>query len=806
MRPSAESGFPPDGPGWGGDNTTSHADRGRGAPNPGAGIDRTVAEKLHRILTTIDRPGSFCVTGGGPAPLPGLEVAGLGPIGLPLSAGQATELKKRCRQAPYGKGEQTVVDASVRRVWQVEPAQFALTNPDWPAFVAATVATVQRELGLDGQELHSHLYTLLLYEPGSFFLPHRDGEKLDRMVATLVVVLPSAFEGGELVVRHDGEERVVDFAGPARNPFHTHFAAFYADCEHEVRPLRTGHRLGLVYNLTLAKSKPVVAAPRTADRVGQVAAALRAWSPTDPRKLAVPLDHQYTQDGLTWDALKGVDRVKARVFAEAAGRAGCVASIALLTLEESGEAEESSAPRARRRRSRGDEESHDPDDYEMGEVFDSTLTAEAWSDPDGKRLAFGRMHVEEEEIVPQEAMATGKPQQDVDGYTGNEGLTLTRWYRHAAVFLWPAAHHFEVLCDSGLADATVGLRDLTERWTTAGRADKAKLKAQATAFADAVLGRWRGLAVAQGPAAAATLMASLAHLDDARLTGRFLAEIVARDAAVEPDDATVAACDRHGWAAYTPTLAAIFGAPTAESLGRNVRLFERLCSIDSRPTGDRLALCQRFGVEVVSAVETIDGQDHSKNWSYKPPNRPELLARLARSLVVTDQLDLLARAVTHALAAPQLYPLPDHVAALTSLQSWLKAHLKSASPAVSSWLAACCTQLEALTVADSVAPTDYRRDANLSCTCADCADLRAFLQDPREKSHRFRVRQDRRLHLENALRGGRIDATCVTDRTGSPQSLVFTKTTASYEASVSKLRADRDALATLRSIQTGLPK
>ena len=63
---------------------------------------------------------------------------------------------------------------------------------------------MQEALGLEKQKLEAHLYDLLLYEPGSFFLPHSDGEKLDRMVATLVVVLPSSFEGGELVVRHDG--------------------------------------------------------------------------------------------------------------------------------------------------------------------------------------------------------------------------------------------------------------------------------------------------------------------------------------------------------------------------------------------------------------------------------------------------------------------------------------------------------------------------------------------------------------------------------------------------------------------------
>jgi len=33
------------------------------------------------------------------------------------------------------------------------------------------------------------------------------------MVATLVIALPSAHEGGELVVRHEGREEIADF-GP----------------------------------------------------------------------------------------------------------------------------------------------------------------------------------------------------------------------------------------------------------------------------------------------------------------------------------------------------------------------------------------------------------------------------------------------------------------------------------------------------------------------------------------------------------------------------------------------------------------
>src|SRR5262249_52011511 len=150
----------------------------------------------------------------------------------------------------------------------------------------------------------------------------------------------SSFEGGELVVRHEGQEQTVDFGSGESTAFDIHFAAFYADCEHEIRPLRKGYRLCLVYNLTLAKSKRSIAAPRVSEHIERVSSLVREWAKDDSAgKLAITLDHQYTQDGLAWDALKGVDRVKARVLLEAARQADCRAYLALLTYQESGSAE-----------------------------------------------------------------------------------------------------------------------------------------------------------------------------------------------------------------------------------------------------------------------------------------------------------------------------------------------------------------------------------------------------------------------------------------------------------------------------------
>ncbi|MBR9908855.1 MAG: 2OG-Fe(II) oxygenase [Gammaproteobacteria bacterium] len=136
----------------------------------------------------------------------------------------------------------------------MDSEQVSFTNPKWQPLIDAIVSEIQQKLGLETRQLVANLYKLLVYEKGSFFLSHRDGEKLDGMVATLVVSLPSIHTDGELVVSHNGHRHVCDFPGAASGN-ELSFAAFYADCEHEVQPLASGYRLCLTYNLRLAKSR-----------------------------------------------------------------------------------------------------------------------------------------------------------------------------------------------------------------------------------------------------------------------------------------------------------------------------------------------------------------------------------------------------------------------------------------------------------------------------------------------------------------------------------------------------------------------
>lgn len=776
-------------------------------------MPRTVSEQLGAALRKIDRPGMFCVGGSLNAVNPGLDVGGVGLIGLPLTPRQADDLKGQCRDAPYGNGVQTLVDHSVRRVWQLDPDRFAITNPDWAAFLRGVVESVQAQLGLEKQKLEHHLYNLLLYEPGSFFRPHRDGEKLDRMVATLVVVLPSAFRGGELVVRHEGEQRVIDF-GNGADPLHTHYAAFYADCEHEVHPLTAGYRLCLVYNLTLAKARKPLTAPTSGGHIEAVAGILRGWSTDDPRhKLVVPLDHQYTQDGLAWDALKGVDRVKADVLSQAAARAGCRASLALLTFWESGAAEEQYRPRGRYSRWGDDDE---PDSYTMVEVYDTTLTAEHWSAADGTRPAFGPMQVAPEEVVPPEALTRVTPEENCSGYTGNEGMTLERWYRHAVIVLWPNARQFDVLCDCGIAASIAALR---ERIGVGGKkAADGETREAGLAFARTVLTRSAGSHLNQPEAE--ELGEALLALGDPELAREFLRRAAPANDQLKLGRLVRAMGERFGWETFRPEVVSLFSAPVVDrstqeagpnvgAFERNLELLESLCLTKAKRKADE-AERVRLGVALSEAFEAYLGSLDEKavtssDWRFQNVDRAKLLAGLTRSLLATGQCGRLTGLLDRLWGNTKLYPFSAHVTALTALRPWLRTHLTSACDGVARWVSRCRAELDTRTASEPTPPTDFRRDADVPCECADCAELRAFLLNPTEAAHRFRAGQDRRSHLEHAIRQHGCDLSCATEKRGSPHTLVCTKTVASFQARLKKYHADVEHLATVHAIAAALP-
>ena len=108
-------------------------------------------------------------------PLPALSLVGDSCsanqiLGLPLGESQAKRVIARCSQAPFGRGEETLVDTSVRLTWQLNPDHFTIGNQQWEEQLQALLSSVKRDLGCpDKGTVTCELYKCLLYETGGFF-------------------------------------------------------------------------------------------------------------------------------------------------------------------------------------------------------------------------------------------------------------------------------------------------------------------------------------------------------------------------------------------------------------------------------------------------------------------------------------------------------------------------------------------------------------------------------------------------------------------------------------------------------------
>src|SRR5215213_1720994 len=493
-----------------------------------------ITADLAAVLGKVRRPGDFFAAGTTELLSPLLEGEGVGPGALPLEPIQARELIGVAEPAPYGRGEQTVIDPAVRRCWQIGPDWVRIRGRHWAQTLDTILARVTEGLGVDAP-ITAEFYKLLLYDEGSFFIGHRDTEKAPGMFATLVVALPSSFVGGELVVRHKGREVRLDLR--CDDPAEAAFAAFYADCVHEVLPVTKGYRLILVYNLVRRGRGRPPEAPDYAGEQARAAALLQAWCtakrrPGDatPEKLVYPLEHAYTSAELGFAALKGADAAVAGVLAAAARKARCDLHLALLTIEESGAAEYSGSYGSRRGGwGRWDTEE---DEFEAGEVLDRYMTLSNWQRSDGGASTLGNIPAEEEEFSPPDACSDLAPDEEhFHEATGNEGASFERTYRRAALVLWPSDQIFAVLSQAGLPVTLPYLDDLTQRWADSAGDRQSPLWREAHDLAGHMLAQWPRQEwyprKDKAPSNAARMLTLLTELNDIALIERFLTEVTA---------------------------------------------------------------------------------------------------------------------------------------------------------------------------------------------------------------------------------------------------------------------------------------
>jgi hypothetical protein len=152
-----------------------------------------------------------------------LKIAGaLGPDIIQQLHRQVVEVAKRAGVTPDAYGRDSI--AASATPGRFRQAGSPLTSADGTGRCCAARSHPARSRIVRGFPPEGIAPHLLIYEPGQFYAPHQDPEKSDDMIATLVILLPSDFTGGEIVLSH--HDRTITFRGS--RPDLT-FIAFYAD-------------------------------------------------------------------------------------------------------------------------------------------------------------------------------------------------------------------------------------------------------------------------------------------------------------------------------------------------------------------------------------------------------------------------------------------------------------------------------------------------------------------------------------------------------------------------------------------------
>jgi hypothetical protein len=762
------------------------------------------------VLRAIESPGAFSVRVTAPAGDLRIEVKDVGPIRLPVSSPMARKLIGAARPAPFGRGERTVRDPQVRDTWEIARTRVKVDQRLWRQTLEPQLERIKAGLGVAQDcRLEARLHKLLVYEPGQFFRVHQDSEKSDDMVGTLSVVLPSTYTGGAEVIEHRGEK--VTYRRTARSGKALTFIAFYADCHHEIRPIKSGYRVVLVYNLSVRRAKGAVKDPIDESAVDDLAAsvgyhfdtAVREYSwrePARPEKLVYLLDHDYTQRGIGWHRLKGADARRVAALRAAARRLDCEALLGLADIQEIWDCLEESGPWGYRGYHRtaydyevdegGDEDDEDPvawhgnvpgrargyrhSDLILNELIESGVELHDLLDESGEPAGLSPLGVDTTELCFTRANDDAEPfRSEYEPYMGNYGNTLDRWYRRAAVVLWPRERAFSI---RGRGHPSWAIGEIA-------RCLSGKALEEARGLVRTLLPVWGRAAAAHGAKQLLSRTIKVAgQLADPELAAGLLQPL------------SPAVLSR-------TSVSQLAGLTEAYGFTWSRALFEHWYERDRRHGFSGESSGFELLVDACAALHASGGQAGrelavwlvAEEWALvekaieqalKDPGKPHVrrhlaelgapVARIFRATVAAhaeDQRNALVR-----------YLVTQESRALTPLLvSMLRACREQIAPSelqplgLEVLLAHCTAALSALAAEPAREPDDWSIDPPMTCDCELCNTLGRFLAARDQTKVEWPLAKERRRHVHGQIDGYELPVSHVTRRVGRPFKLVLAK-------------------------------
>ena len=774
-------------------------------------------QEISRQLAKIGSSGSFATRLTVAAGDLHIEVRGVGGIRFPVAPSTARRLCAVARPAWHGFKDETRLDLRVRDTWEIAKSRISIDQSRWMNTLAPQLDRISRGLGLpQGRRLKAQLHNMLVYAPGQFFAPHQDSEKTDDMIGTLVISLPSRFTGGAVLIEHHGAKMRVGGSDKSLT-----FIAFYADCHHEVLPIKQGYRIVLTYNLVLehdatAARGPTAAVNGLTDTIRKFFATpgQARWSGdhnmrSPPDRLVYLLDHEYTRRGLQWNRLKNSDAQRAIALQDVARELDCEIFLALADVHETWSCEDKYSGYSDYDRGYYEDDDDDADENEGGgspgessdpdltELIDSDVELRHWLGAGGRWEAVAA-RVDAAELCYTTPSADLEPfESEHEDYTGNAGNTVEHWYHRAAVVLWPRERTFVIRAKAsprwGISEVTKTLR--------------ARNPAAAIAMAQRLVPFW---ANAMGQTEKSALFDSTlkiaAKLGDPSVAATLLQPFDL--SALKPKAAPRLAdlLDSYGLD-WCRALLQTWASDENHELPQT-----RLSWMDSTLA----VLCRTLCVSDSSAGRELAGWILSEQWAWllersrqirqhvsaKDETREMVslcrpMLRVIESSRATQQPDLLGHVIAFLTADAAELPVQVPI----GLLRYAKEHHASTTLrnlGLRPVHANCVRVLTARINEPTRASTDWSIRTLIRCSCRLCETLTQFLRASDKVGHEWKLAKDHRSHIHRIIDTYDLPVTHTTRRTGSPFTLVLAKTAAVFERDAAERRSWQQELQWLK--------
>ena len=224
------------------------------------------------------------------------------------------------------------------------------------------------------------------------------------MFAILAIVLPSEHTGGDVVVSLRDER--ITLKPESSTNFECAYRAWYADVNHSVEEVQSGHRLDLTSNLIRAGNGSSGRASLLDNHTANLTSVLSFWDKAREENTATPwhavhvLEHAYSGANISHDHLKGNDQLQEQHVMEACREQDFCCYLARLEYSKCGGC---------------NEDEDDGGDHPIIDEVDYNYKLTALFTFDGKQLAQD-LRIYEEELIQPELFEDAEP--DDEDYEG----------------------------------------------------------------------------------------------------------------------------------------------------------------------------------------------------------------------------------------------------------------------------------------------------------------------------------------------------------------------------------------------------